>query len=138
MKVIEEPPPAVSLILHEALEHGGCGLPALGRGDGDFSQKRRDAREPRDFRKEAADFHVRIFARLQAAEKFQNELLAVDDRGIGLFRGADARGQVLVVDSRERGGSAGIEAAVNGIGVSSGESLTRPPKAAAESWNEGE
>ena len=38
-----------------------------------------------DFSQEAADLHVRIFARLQAAEELQNEFFAIDDRGVGLL-----------------------------------------------------
>ena len=45
------------------------------------------------FGEEAADLGVGIFAGLQAAEEFEDELRVVEDRGVGLFCGADARGQ---------------------------------------------
>src|ERR1039458_9078211 len=109
--------PAIALVFNEALKHGEGGplgnggaiaLPAAvdaalaggpGEGTRDLAEEGGDAGEAGDFGEEAADFRVGVFSGLEAAEEFEDELLAVEDGGVGLLGRAGAGG--------ERAGAAG-------------------------------
>ena len=97
---VECPLPSVTLVGDEALEHGGGGALAGGGDGGDLAEEGSNTREVRDFGEEATDLDVGIFAGLEAAEKFEDDLRTVKDVGVGLLGGADAGGQ--------RAGSAGL------------------------------
>src|SRR3981081_424305 len=89
-ELVEGPLPAVAFVLDQRLEHrDGSGLAFFGT-KGDVAKKWRDAREVRGFGEEAADLGVGIFTGLQAAEEFEDERRVVEERGVGLFRGACA------------------------------------------------
>ena len=70
------------------MKHRNRGLFSTGGRDGDFAEEWRDVGEMSDFSEEAANLHIRIFSRLQTPEELEYELPAIQDRCIGLFRGA--------------------------------------------------
>ena len=110
--------PAVAFIFDEALKHGEGGGFGAGRtlaadaalaggsgaGTRDVAEEWGDAGELGDFGEEAPDFSVGIFAGLKAAEEFEDEVLAVEDGGVGLFGGAGAGGDRAGSTSRGEGG----------------------------------
>ena len=112
---VEGPLPAVAFVLDEALQHGeGGGLAAFGT-KRYVAKEWRDAWEVCGFGEEAADLGVGIFAGLQAAEEFEDELGVVEDRGVGLLRGAGAgRQQIGAASFGEGAAAAADESAVAG------------------------
>ncbi len=89
-ELVEGPLPAVAFVFDQALQHGDSGRLAVFGTEGDVAQEWGDAREVCGFGEEAADLRVGIFAGLQTAEEFEDELRVVEDRRVGLFRGAGA------------------------------------------------
>jgi hypothetical protein len=65
-----------------------------------------------DLGEEAADLGVGIFAGLEAAEEFEDELLIVEDRSVGLLGRAGA--------GWERAGAAGSGKGGGGVAVEGG------------------
>ena len=67
--------PAVAFVFYESLQDGEGG----GAVADDFSEEWSDAGEVGDFGEEAANFGVRVFAGLDAAEEFEDEFGVVED-----------------------------------------------------------
>src|ERR1019366_10606231 len=109
---------AIDFVCYQTLEHGHGGLFAARRGDGDFTQEGRNAREVSYLGEKAADLHVGVFARLQTPEQLEDQLVAENDGGIGLLGQPDPRRRAMSgVRGSEGGGSAGNEPASLGGGV---------------------
>jgi len=104
--------PAVALVGNQALEHGDRGFLSAVRRERDFAEERGYAREVGDLGKEAADFYIGVFRPAEAPEKLQDQFVAINDRCVGLFRGAHKGRQALGwVCGGECGGGAGTKAA---------------------------
>ncbi len=72
----------------------------------DVAEEWGDAGEVCGFGEEAADLGVGIFAGLETAEEFEDELRVVEDRGVGLLGGAGARGEWVGAASFGEGAAA--------------------------------
>ena len=78
------------MIGDQPLEHGDRSLLPVRRSNGDLTHEGRNSREAGDFGQETADFDVGVFTRLKASEELQNQLFAINNRSVGLLRGANA------------------------------------------------
>lgn len=111
-KFVKKPLPTIALVRNQPLEQGQrCFRSAAGT-DRDFAKKGRNSVEVGDFSQKTANFRIGIFLGLQSPVDFEKQLLAIDDGGVRLLRGANVRRQPL---SRQHGrkctGSTSIEPA---------------------------
>ena len=69
-KFVKKPLPSITLVRDQPLEQGHRRFRSAAGTDGDFAEKGWDSVEVGDFGQKTADFHIRIFFRLQTSDKF--------------------------------------------------------------------